>query len=379
VFDDGTGPALYVGGSFSMAGGRNPSTPGAIRVNRIAKWDGTTWSALESPSGIGVDGVVVNTLTVFDDGSGPALYAAGRFTMAGGVTVNNVAKWNGTTWSALEGPTGIGVSGEVHALTVYDDGSGSSLYIGGSFATAGDVPVNSIAKWDGATWSALEGTSSNRPNLWVHSLAVYDDGNGPELYTGSWGSTDLIAKWDGTDWTILQGPGSFGTAAQIWALTVFDDGSEDGPALYVGGTFQCVSGKKTLGIAKWDGSTWHGYRPPRSQGGATFWIKAFGVFDNGQGDPPQLFAGGLFTIASGVPASYIAKWQVCQQPPCPCDYNEDGQQNTDDYFDFITDFFIQLGRSPGTADFDNDCTVTIDDFFEFLNCLPAIAASEPCP
>lgn len=379
VFDDGTGPALYVGGSFTTAGGINPSTPGVVRVNGIAKWNGTAWSALEGPSEIGVSGMVY-ALTVFDDGSGPALYAAGRFTTAGGVTVNRVAKWDGTTWSALEGPTGIGVSGEVRALTVYDDGSGSSLYVGGSFATAGGVPVNTIAKWDGASWSALVGPSGNRPSGPIQTLAVFDDGNGPELYTGSATTgSNRIAKWNGTDWTILQGPISSSTAAQFWAMTVFDDGTGDGPCLYVGGTFQCISGKKTLGIAKWDGSTWHSYRPPRSQGGASIWIKALGVFDNGQGDPPQLFAGGMFTRAGGVPASYIAKWQVCQQPPCPCDYNEDGQQTVNDYLDFLTDFFTQLGFIQGTADFDNDCAITISDYFQFLNCLPAIAASEPCP
>jgi hypothetical protein len=37
----------------------------------------------------------VSALTVFDDGSGPALYVGGSFTQAFGVTINHVAKWNG--------------------------------------------------------------------------------------------------------------------------------------------------------------------------------------------------------------------------------------------------------------------------------------------
>jgi len=35
----------------------------------------------------------VEALTVFDDGGGPALYAGGQFTTAGGVAANNIAKW----------------------------------------------------------------------------------------------------------------------------------------------------------------------------------------------------------------------------------------------------------------------------------------------
>ena len=49
----------------------------------------------------------VRALTVFDDGSGPALYAGGAFTTAGGVAANHIAKWNGSSWSAL----GSGMNG----------------------------------------------------------------------------------------------------------------------------------------------------------------------------------------------------------------------------------------------------------------------------
>ena len=68
------------------------------------------------------------------------LYAGGGFTTMGGVTVNRVARWDGTTWTAL----GSGTDGQVLALVA----SGGNLYAGGVFTTAGGVTVNSIAKWD---------------------------------------------------------------------------------------------------------------------------------------------------------------------------------------------------------------------------------------
>ncbi len=85
----------------------------------------------------------VHALTVFDDGTGAALYAGGWFTMAGGVAANRIAKWNGTQWS----PLGSGMNNEVDALTVFNDGTGAALYAGGSFTFAGGRPSSRIAAW----------------------------------------------------------------------------------------------------------------------------------------------------------------------------------------------------------------------------------------
>jgi len=79
---------------------------------------------------------------VYDDGGGPALYAGGSFTSAAGVTVKDIAKWDGASWSAL----GSGVDGWVYALAVHDDGSGAALFVGGAF-NAFDSGDSSLAKW----------------------------------------------------------------------------------------------------------------------------------------------------------------------------------------------------------------------------------------
>ena len=77
----------------------------------IARWNGASWS----PIGSGVGGwpavPSVYALEVFDDGTGPALYAGGSFSMAGGVPAEGIAKWNGTSWSALG--SGIGMGGSI--------------------------------------------------------------------------------------------------------------------------------------------------------------------------------------------------------------------------------------------------------------------------
>jgi hypothetical protein len=130
VFDDGSGPAIYAGGDFTTAGGS--------AANRIARWDGTSWNAL----GSGMNNYV-SALAVFDDGSGPALYAGGYFTTAGGGTANRIARWDGTSWSAL----GSGMDNNVSALSVFDDGDGAALFAGGAFRRALDSDDSYLAKW----------------------------------------------------------------------------------------------------------------------------------------------------------------------------------------------------------------------------------------
>jgi len=103
----------------------------------------------------GVDGSI-NALTVFDDGGGPALYAGGDFTIAGGVAASHIAKWDGSSWS----PLGSGMNLAVWALTVFDDGGGRALYAGGPFTSSpgGD---SYVAKWSCPVIASVPGCAGN--------------------------------------------------------------------------------------------------------------------------------------------------------------------------------------------------------------------------
>ena len=337
VFDDGGGPALYAAGTFSTAGG--------VTAGRIARWDGSSWS----PVGGGMSGGEVKALTVFDDGSGPALYAAGTFSMAGGLPANRVAKWDGSTWSTL----GTGVNGWVYALTTFDDGTGLKLYAAGSLSISGA----DVARWDGSNWT---GVGTGLSNI-VMALTTHDDGSGagPQLYAAGdlfiGGSLRHIARLDGSAWTPLGGgldsfaysltsyddggpdgpdlfvggifddagdvfvnglgrwsgaewsPVGSGFNGRVYASTIFDDGSGAGPALYVGGSFTQEYGGSTGGIAQWNGATLATVAGGMN-GGVNGGVRALTVFDDGRGGGPALYAGGQFTAAGGVPASRAAMW-----------------------------------------------------------------------
>ncbi len=316
-----SGSNMYIGGTFLYS-------PGGA-ANRIAKWDGSAWSAL----GSGMDNTVS---AIAIDGSGN-VYAGGNFTLAGGVAdTKYIAKWDVTTsaWS----PLGTGLAGAAAAIAI--DGSGN-VYAGGSFASAGVVANTSkIARWDGTAWSALgSGMNGN-----VSAIAIDGSGNlyagGAFTSAGGVANTSKIAKWNVTTslWSAL-GSGMSATVAAIaidpsgnvyaagifanaggvpanniakWNVTtslwsalgsgtnssvsaIAIDGSGN---VYAGGDFGLAGGVAgTLRIAKWNGTAWSALGS-----GATSNVAAIAVSGS------NVYAGGSFTTVGGVAALRIAKW-----------------------------------------------------------------------
>jgi hypothetical protein len=116
---------LIVGGQFAMAGGV-AGTPG------IARWDGANWSAL----GSGLNNTVMS-LATFDDqsGSGTELYVGGYFSAAiNGPAAVQIARWSGSTWSAVGSgmrPTQPGDTGPRAVFALSPNPSDDLLYAGG--------------------------------------------------------------------------------------------------------------------------------------------------------------------------------------------------------------------------------------------------------
>lgn len=265
------GERLYAGGDFTALAG--------VAASRIAVWDGAAWAALGSGlvTNIGTP-PTVTSLLVHDDGSGMALYAGGFFYYAGGTLARGIARWNGSTWSAVSSNT----SAPIHAMTVHDDGSGPALYAYGTFTGMGTV----LARWNGTTWSAVPSVTP------MEMLSSVQDSSGATLY--AWSLNTGLYRWRQGNWTAMTDtPMSSACLAYEQnpraAVALYDAGG--GPQLYFGGRFTSTNG--VFGsLLSWNGAGWSRVGPARQ--GLNGPVSKLYSFDDGTG--AQLYAGGSFCV-----------------------------------------------------------------------------------
>jgi hypothetical protein len=127
---------VVAGGTFSING--------AAPTSGVARWNGTVWEMLGGPALSGGSNGDVFSLRVLPSGD---LIAGGLFNVVSGVSANNIARWDGTVWHAMEeGVSDVGatLAPVVKALTV--DASGA-LVAGGDFSLAGAEVSAYFARW----------------------------------------------------------------------------------------------------------------------------------------------------------------------------------------------------------------------------------------
>lgn len=219
------GTTIYVVGGFTNAGGD-------ANADRIAQWDGSSWSAMGTGAG-----ATMRALAVGPDGT---VYAGGDATNIGGVGANYIAKWNGSAWSVLGSGTALDA-----AVSGLGFGSDGYLYVSGGFTAANGVANTAgIARWDGSAWSSV-GNMTGAANDLLAGLdgALYAVGS----ITAVGGVTvQNVARWNGASWSAL-GSGTTGT---LLRGAIAPDGT-----LYVTGA-TTIGGLAARGYARWNGTAW---------------------------------------------------------------------------------------------------------------------------
>jgi hypothetical protein len=145
---------LYVGGNFN----------GGAGLKDIAKFDGTNWVSVAG--GLSGPNTWVNCFEIFQGD----LYVGGYFKTTNGDPGNNIAVWNGSSWSQPD--NGV-MPSNVFAMHVFHN----ELYVGGQINDASGLSITFIAKWDGNNWSSLGSSFDNSVTCFAtHNNDLYIGG-----------------------------------------------------------------------------------------------------------------------------------------------------------------------------------------------------------
>ncbi len=281
---------LLIAGNFGAVDG--------VLAGSIARWNGSSWSAV----GTGANGINGSLRDLLVTSTGE-LYVGGLFATGSPAQNANIARWNGTSWQVVGGGTqgALPYTAEVHAVLEAPGG----IVVGGQFEAAGGTPVYKVAQWNGINWSAMGGGMEQYgPNGEPSYVASLQRASNGELFatgtfvTSSGRDGQGMARWNGTAWRPLR-PVGIGAPTTVVHRTAGGD-------VYLGGSFLDIDGVPCNGIARRVGNGWQ----PLGSGIGTFGpfslgpaVAAIASLPNG-----DLVVGGQFPSAGGVPAQGIARW-----------------------------------------------------------------------
>lgn len=296
---DVTGGRVFAVGRFRNAGTQ--------AVNRIAVWEAGGWQRLGKSEDIGLNNDAYDVVI-----GGTNVYMVGKFTRAGSLGAYGAAFWNlaTRTWGSFDISVGEGVNGPIYAIGV----NGRDVYVGGRFSIAGNIRANAVAKWNGlaGAWSPL-GTGVGVVDTTTGSTPVVYaiDVNGRDVYVGGRfdraGSVEShnIAHWNGGVWRSMkegigynyQG-GTYDSASKVFAVAVRNN------EVFVGGQFDLAGGNRANRVARWDqaAQTWSPLG--NGLGGSSFYTFAQAI----AADADNVYVGGVFPTAGNVNAKNIARW-----------------------------------------------------------------------
>jgi hypothetical protein len=231
--------AIYACGTFYNAGG--------TEAFGIAKWDGTKCNNIGNTAirHHNYDGYIA-AMHIYND----ELYVSGGFDSIAGIASKCIAKYDGNNWTSLPSPIVEDTTNSWYLsdFTFYK----GELYVGGNFEKGTDVTVQDLAKYDGSNWVKV-GTSISGQLTDVSKFCVFKN----ELYflgyfkKGYGDVANYIAKWDGNAIIDLGFEDNIGLPANMEII--------DSVMYVVGSFFSFDNIPNTNRIVKYDGSSWTGF------------------------------------------------------------------------------------------------------------------------
>lgn len=279
--------ALYVGGEFTDAGG----IPDA---DRIARWNGTGWSAVSSSTSQISNGRV-SAIAV----SGARVYAGGTFQNAGGdANADFLAVWDGMSWEPFCDAAGPAFGGNVTSLQII----GQTLYVGGEFQDAAGIPSADYLVACSLATGAASTTVSDPAHPFSGTVFALAASNGTLYAGGGFTNLENIPAADNVAYLPSGGtwqPMGAGAGPCGCAVTSFVRGlTALGADAYVGTDANDIAGiPQADHVARWNGSSWSALGA--DSGGGNGWLPTTASINALTGAGSDLFVTGSFQDANG--------------------------------------------------------------------------------
>jgi hypothetical protein len=186
----GAAGELIVSGGFTQVDG--------VAAVGVARHAAGAWL----PFGSGVDIASGGPVALLPQAGG-ALVVGGRLVYAGSVLVQSVARWDGAAWTALgaglqpnDTMQQLGESGGVRTLLA----TATGIVAVGVFDASGGVPLQGVAHWDGSSWTAV-GSLPTSSTMAPHDAVLTPNGDLHVAIVAYFFGSSGVWRWDGSAWT----------------------------------------------------------------------------------------------------------------------------------------------------------------------------------
>lgn len=334
--DDGTGEALYLKGRYLF---------NSQYTYRMWRWTGSAWNPCPPPMYDFTETTYAAPHFSYNPGTGPFIF--GQLNCGFGA-------WSGTSWQIVSDCINFNSGAGKGALGVGDFGTGPKVIFICNFGSIGtDTNLREAVTWDGQHWQRL---GTNLRCFEAFDMAIFDRGNGPELYVaGSMkvdgGAPVNLVRWTGVTWEAMP------DVPIVNSLATFDDGA--GPALYAAGNFGAIGGILARGIAKYDGTQWHAL----GAGIGALYRSDLIEYDDGSG--PSLFVSASLgaEVGGGLQGPGPMQWVGCPNCYANCDGSTNKPRLTaNDFMCFLNRYVMRDPYANCTV----DGTINIADFQCFI-------------
>lgn len=243
-------------------GARYDQVAGRLKT-LIERWNGFSWSIVDSPNATTFEPNQLNTITC---NSAADCWAVGQFGQFFYEPYQRtlIQHWNGSAWSIVSSPNVSAFLGQT--LTGVSCASPTNCWAVGRVGishASGQLPARElIERWDGSSWSIVDlSDQSEAPRVGradsveagkLKALTGVTCLSPSECWAAGWYHFDtpadpLFAKWDGSSWVPYFAPHyTFGSLCDVTCISGSD-------CWAVGG---CGPSDESVFVEHWDGTAW---------------------------------------------------------------------------------------------------------------------------